>query len=119
MSQIYKSLRAASIMQNALYKLHNEIIRQNANQMLSQQAGNSARGNRSSPSISGNLSASDSIQQELYKAHNDIISQNTKHEIQMLHLQQRADRERETSMVRSNLQKAHHDVMMTIAGNMK
>lgn len=120
MSRIPKSLRAVNTAQQALYKLQNELIRQNTNQMQSlQQRADSARDNSSRPSISGNLSASDRIQQELYDAHNDIITQNTKHEIQMLHIQQRADRERETSVVRSNLQKAHHDVMMMIAANMK
>jgi hypothetical protein len=61
----------------------------------------------------------DAHMQERFNAMHDLITQQTKHELQMLHIQQRSDREREVVATRSNLQKAHHDVMMLIANNMK
>ncbi len=71
------------------------------------------------PSIRGNMRNIQAAQQRLHDAYSDLMTQNTNHQLKMLHLQQRADRNHEMVATRSNIQKAHHDVMMLVAGNMK
>lgn len=71
------------------------------------------------PSINTNLHNIAVAQQQLLEGYGQIIAQNTQHELQMLHVQQRADRMHEMVATRSNLQKSHYEAMMNVISNMK
>jgi aryl carrier-like protein len=70
-------------------------------------------------SIHGNMQTLAQQYNRIFDAENDLITQSTDQAIRMLHLQQRMDRNMEEVTTRSNIEKAKHDVMLTIANNIK